>query len=171
MAEQGPCCLVKEPVRLHYTLLPRKKNLGCPQPANKDGLHECKRVQDLGSTVQVYKLQCERRAMLQHSPHCNLATLLDMSAPTPHVVCLEQILPWNSTCAVYDNTAACFLLMCNSWALCPRYHHEVTEWLCVYQCVWVHYLCHYVLSARTNFRVAERCCNHCPIHWCNFAQQ
>jgi hypothetical protein len=111
--------------------------------------------------------------MLQHSPHCNLATLLltDMSAPAPRIVRLEQILPWNSTHAMYDNAAACFLSMRDYWASCPCYHREVTEWLCVYQGIWVRYLRRYVLLAETNFHVAECCCNNCPIRWRSFAQR
>jgi hypothetical protein len=62
---------------------------------------------------------------------------MPMPAPAPHIVRLEQILPWNSTHAVYDNAVACFLSLCKSWAACPRYQCEVAEWLYVYQGVWV----------------------------------
>jgi hypothetical protein len=56
---------------------------------------------------------------------------------TPRIVHLDQILPMASTRVMYDQTVAGFLALRDTWAACPRFHKEVTEWLYVYQAMWV----------------------------------
>jgi hypothetical protein len=71
--------------------------------------------------------------------------MLEKESPTLRVVHLDQILPWTSTHAVYENAVTCFLSLRTSWLECPRYNREVSEWLCVYQGIWVrHFSCCHV---------------------------
>ena len=59
------------------------------------------------------------------------------SSSSPRVIHFDQILPLDCTHAVYDNAVACFLLLRVSWESCLRFHHEISEWLVVYQGIWV----------------------------------
>ena len=73
------------------------------------------------------------------SIHTTVVLFIDMTPSC--IVCLEQILRWGSTHTIYDNTVTCFLSLCDSWAACPHFHCEVTEWLCIYQGIWVGVAC------------------------------
>jgi hypothetical protein len=92
-----------------------------------------------------------------------------MPAPAPRVVRLEHILPYNSTRAVYDNAVACFLSLCDSWAVCPRYQREVTEWLCVYQGIWVGHLHRHISYWDANFCIAASGRSNCALCRRDFA--
>ena len=59
------------------------------------------------------------------------------SSSSPRVIRFDQILPLDCTRAVYDNAVMCFLSLHTSWESCPRFHREISEWLVVYQGVWV----------------------------------
>ena len=88
-----------------------------------------------------------------------------MPPPSPRIVRLDQILPWTSTHAVYDNAVVCFLALRESWAECPRYYREVTEWLYVYQGVWVRHLLRCAVVWRADRRIPETRRDYSAFRW------
>ena len=101
------------------------------------------------------------------SIHTTVVLFIDMTPSC--IVCLEQILPWGSTRTIYDNTVTCFLTLCDSWAACPHFHCEVTEWLCIYQGIWVGFACCVTCYDVTIFICvfSEISADYCALCWCS----
>ena len=118
-----------------FVFLPHKKILAVLSLCGKAASCKCDIACLVGVSVCIFKSLCAAR--LYWVSALPWFSFIDMTPPSPRVVRLEQILPWGSTRAVYDNAVTCFLALRDSWAACPRFHREVAEWLCVYQGVWV----------------------------------
>ena len=50
---------------------------------------------------------------------------------------IEEILPRELSCAIYDGAVQCFLAYEETWPQCPRRNQEVTQWLHYYEATWV----------------------------------